>query len=194
MAGLIKRGETWQARVRWYEKGIRKEKQISLKTSKKVNARERLSAIQKVEADIKSGMNFFFPWQTNERPTDGPTTNRPTNDRPTTNRRPTNNASGERQATDRPTGKQNNNNRLLTSFRHTSDLRPTGDRPVNDRRLFADREAIGSRPTSRRPRFTCRRRPRQRRRRGQPCTRRRSRRTGPPRPLPVRMSWTKRST
>ena len=66
MAGLIKRGETWHARVRWYEKGIRKEKQISLKTSKKVNARERLSAIQKVEADIKSGMNFSFPWQTNE--------------------------------------------------------------------------------------------------------------------------------
>ena len=60
MAGLIKRGETWHARVRWYEKGIRKEKQISLKTSKKVNARERLSAIQKVEADIKSGMNFSF--------------------------------------------------------------------------------------------------------------------------------------
>ena len=69
MAGLIKRGETWHARVRWYEKGIRKEKQISLKTSKKVNARERLSAIQKVEADIKSGMNFSFPWQTNERHT-----------------------------------------------------------------------------------------------------------------------------
>ena len=36
MAGLIKRGETWHARVRWYEKGIRKEKQISLKTSKKL--------------------------------------------------------------------------------------------------------------------------------------------------------------
>ena len=69
MAGLIKRGETWHARVRWYKKGVRKEKQISLKTNKKVNARERLSAIQKVEADIKSGMSFSFPWQTNERHT-----------------------------------------------------------------------------------------------------------------------------
>ena len=69
MAGLIKRGETWHARVRWYEKGVRKEKQISLKTNKKVNARERLSAILKVEADIKSGMSFSFPWQTNERHT-----------------------------------------------------------------------------------------------------------------------------
>ena len=69
MAGLIKRGGTWHARVRWYKKGVRKEKQISLKTNKKVNARGRLSAVQKVEADIKSGMSFSFPWQTNERHT-----------------------------------------------------------------------------------------------------------------------------
>ena len=57
MASLIKRRDNWYARVRWYLETSRKEKQVSLKTKSKVVARERISAVNKVEADIKDGMN-----------------------------------------------------------------------------------------------------------------------------------------
>ena len=69
MAGLIKRRETWYARIRWYEAGLRKEKQIPLKTKQKVTARERLSIVNKVAADIQSGISFTFPWMNDENET-----------------------------------------------------------------------------------------------------------------------------
>ena len=69
MAGLIKRRETWYARIRWYESGLRKEKQIPLKTKQKVTARERLSIVNKVAADIQSGISFTFPWMHDENET-----------------------------------------------------------------------------------------------------------------------------
>lgn len=62
MATLKKRRGVWYARVRWYFDSIRQEKQIPLKTDSKVTARERLAKVNKVESDIKAGMNFFFPW------------------------------------------------------------------------------------------------------------------------------------
>ena len=64
MATLRIRGKLWYARVRWYEKNdpCQKEKMISLRTSSRVEAMERLSQIKKVESDIKEGMDFSFPW------------------------------------------------------------------------------------------------------------------------------------
>jgi len=62
MAGLIKRRETWYARIRWYDNSKRVEKQIPLRTKTKVIARERLAMVNKVESDIKGGMEFTFPW------------------------------------------------------------------------------------------------------------------------------------
>ena len=62
MAGLIKRRETWYARIRWYIASKRVEKQIPLRTKSKVTARERLAVVNKVESDIKSGIGFTFPW------------------------------------------------------------------------------------------------------------------------------------
>ena len=61
MAGLIKRRETWYARIRWYIASKRVEKQIPLRTKSKVTARERLAMVNKVESDIKGGMEFIFP-------------------------------------------------------------------------------------------------------------------------------------
>ena len=69
MAGLIKRRETWYARIRWYEAGLRKEKQIPLKTKHQVTARERLSIVNKVATDIQSGISFTFPWMHDENET-----------------------------------------------------------------------------------------------------------------------------
>ena len=40
----------------------KKEKQIPLRTSSKVTARERIAEVEKVEDDIKQGMEFSFPW------------------------------------------------------------------------------------------------------------------------------------
>ena len=62
MATLKKRRDTWYSRVRWREEGVSKERQVPLKTSSKVIARVRLAEVNKVENDIKSGMNFTFSW------------------------------------------------------------------------------------------------------------------------------------
>ena len=62
MATLRKRRGSWYARVQWWVADIRKEKSVPLKTQIKVIARERLAQVNKVESDIKSGMNFTFPW------------------------------------------------------------------------------------------------------------------------------------
>jgi len=52
----------WYARSRWVNNGERIEKLTPLRTSSKVTARERLSEVNKVESDIKDGINFDFPW------------------------------------------------------------------------------------------------------------------------------------
>jgi site-specific recombinase XerD len=64
MASLRKRRGTWYARVQWYEKGATRqtEKSVSLRTSSKVTAHERIAEVNKVEDDIKQGMEFSFPW------------------------------------------------------------------------------------------------------------------------------------
>ena len=62
MATLRKRRGSWYARVQWWVADIRKEKSVPLKTQIKVIARERLAQVNKVESDIKAGMNFTFPW------------------------------------------------------------------------------------------------------------------------------------
>ena len=48
----------------WYEKGATRqtEKSVSLRTSSKVTAHERIAEVNKVEDDIKQGMEFSFPW------------------------------------------------------------------------------------------------------------------------------------
>ena len=58
MATLKKRRSKWYARVRIWANDIRKEKeiQIPLKTESRVTALERLSAVNKVESDIKNGI------------------------------------------------------------------------------------------------------------------------------------------
>ena len=65
MARLKKRRSKWYARIRIWANDIRKEteKQIPLKTTSKVTALERLSIVNKHEADIKSGLSFTFPWE-----------------------------------------------------------------------------------------------------------------------------------
>ena len=65
MARLKKRRSKWYARIRIWAKDIRKEteKQIPLKTTSKVTALERLSIVNKYEADIKGGLSFTFPWE-----------------------------------------------------------------------------------------------------------------------------------
>jgi len=63
MATLKKRRGLWYARVRWYnQNGMSKDKQVPLRTDSKVTALERLSAVTKVESDIKDGIAFSFPW------------------------------------------------------------------------------------------------------------------------------------
>ena len=64
MATLKSRRGVWYARVKWYEQGAKyqKEKQVPLRTKSKVTARERLAVVNKVEGDIKEGINFKFPW------------------------------------------------------------------------------------------------------------------------------------
>ena len=72
MATLRNRRGLWYARVKWYVKGIKyqKEKLIPLKTESKVIARERLRIVNKVESDIKEGMEFTFPWISNNSSTE----------------------------------------------------------------------------------------------------------------------------
>ena len=64
MATLKPRRGSWYARVLWYESGATKqtERQIPLRTSSKVTAHERIAEVNKVEDDIKQGMEFSFPW------------------------------------------------------------------------------------------------------------------------------------
>ena len=68
MATLKKRRSKWYARVRIWANNIRKEHeiQIPLKTKSKVTALERLSSVNKHEADIKNGLSFTFPWEYND--------------------------------------------------------------------------------------------------------------------------------
>ena len=62
MATLINRRGSWYARVLWYNNKLKQEKQVPLRTKSKVTARERLSEVNKVESDIKAGIDFTFPW------------------------------------------------------------------------------------------------------------------------------------
>ena len=66
MASFRKRRGVWYARVQWYEDGATRqtEKLVALRTSSKVTARERMAEVNKVEDDIKQGMDFSFPWLT----------------------------------------------------------------------------------------------------------------------------------
>ena len=66
MATLKKRRGVWYARVLWYLEGRQKERQLPLKTKKKVVAMERLRIINRYELDIKNGMSFTWPWISNE--------------------------------------------------------------------------------------------------------------------------------
>lgn len=55
----------WYARIRTWD-GIRQtEKLIPLKTESKVEAHERLVQVNRVEKDIKDGVDFSFPWFNN---------------------------------------------------------------------------------------------------------------------------------
>jgi site-specific recombinase XerD len=64
MAKLKPRRGSWYARVLWYEKDATRqtEKQVPMRTKSKVTALERLAEVNKVEDDIKQGMEFTFPW------------------------------------------------------------------------------------------------------------------------------------
>ena len=52
----------WYARSRWSSDGVKGEKLTALRTKSKVTARERIAEVNKVEDDIKQGMEFSFPW------------------------------------------------------------------------------------------------------------------------------------
>lgn len=68
MATLKKRRAKYYARIRIWANDIRKEKeiQIPLKTKSKVTALERLYEVNKVESDIKNGISFTFPWESED--------------------------------------------------------------------------------------------------------------------------------
>ena len=63
MATLKKRRDKWYSRVLWYVDGKQKEKQISLCTDNKTEARKRNAKVTKFEDDIKNGLDYEFPWQ-----------------------------------------------------------------------------------------------------------------------------------
>ena len=65
MANLRNFRGTWYARSRWSENGRKVEKLTPLKTKSKVTARQRIAEVEKVEGDIKQGMEFSFPWLSN---------------------------------------------------------------------------------------------------------------------------------
>ncbi len=57
----------WYAIKQWRDNnGIKREKQIPLRTKSKVTARLRLSEVKKVESDLKDGISFSFPWMNND--------------------------------------------------------------------------------------------------------------------------------
>ena len=62
MASIKKFRDKWYARIQTWDNGVRKEKLIPLKTENKVEARVRIAQIEKVEKDIKDGVEFDFPW------------------------------------------------------------------------------------------------------------------------------------
>ena len=62
MASLRKRRGNWYVRVQRWVGGARKEIQIPLRTSSKVEAMVRLAQVNKVEEDIKQGIMFDFAW------------------------------------------------------------------------------------------------------------------------------------
>ncbi len=64
MATLRKRRDVWYARIQWYKKCHQNqtEKQVPLRTKSKVTALERLATVNKVESDLKAGIDFSFPW------------------------------------------------------------------------------------------------------------------------------------
>ncbi len=62
MASLKQRRNKYYARVRKWD-GIQQiEKQIPLKTSNRIEAIERLIQVNRLEKDIKEGIDFSFPW------------------------------------------------------------------------------------------------------------------------------------
>lgn len=62
MAGLRKLRNKWYARVRKWD-GIKQvEKLIPLKISNRIEAIERLLQVNRLEKDIKKGIDFSFPW------------------------------------------------------------------------------------------------------------------------------------
>ena len=63
---LKNRRGKWYARVYYTIDGQKKEKQIPLKTSSKVVARERKIEVNKVAKDIKRLLEFDFPWISDE--------------------------------------------------------------------------------------------------------------------------------
>ena len=69
MATLRPMRGAWYARTRWMKNGISNEILTPLKTKSKVVARERLVEVNKVESDIKDGINFDFPWMSDETST-----------------------------------------------------------------------------------------------------------------------------
>ena len=67
MATLKNRRGKWYARVQWRDEFYKmKEKQIPLRTESKATALTRVSTVNKYEDDIKSGLEFSFPWLNNE--------------------------------------------------------------------------------------------------------------------------------
>lgn len=71
MASLIKRRGKWYSRVLWYDNtGKRKEKQIPLRTKSKVEARSRLSQVERHQKEIielyGKYENYNFPWMNDD--------------------------------------------------------------------------------------------------------------------------------
>jgi len=67
MASLkIRRGK-YYARIVWRDRfNKQKEKQIALRTESKVTARDRIAIVEKYQEDVKTGIDFTFPWLNNK--------------------------------------------------------------------------------------------------------------------------------
>jgi len=71
MVKLKPRKGTWYARIQWRDKnGNAKDWQRSLGTKSKPNALLRLTQVRQYESDIKDGLAFTFPWQSNQSSTE----------------------------------------------------------------------------------------------------------------------------
>ena len=63
MAKLTKRRGLWYSRIRWMKgDNLQHEKQVPLRTTSKTTAHKRNAIVEKYEDDIKSGLEFDFPW------------------------------------------------------------------------------------------------------------------------------------